>query len=428
MSNLSISPALNGTPSGSSSSLRPTRSAEDAQRDDPATAFNRVMERSSPRAERKVAVEAKSSTQDAHAKPKLADPARPQTAESPTETSEASGTDTAAAPTTATGDLFAAELGLALAIARPVDTQLEAQTKVADPTKAAADPALASALAGGEMATGKPNAVQTEITADELVGVPAQRGPAIEGDATLPTRTAPRSPRATDARAALLPKFGVDAASTNHTMHERSTAESGAVPAATLEFRAAPTARSEAAPGLPLSLSAALAAGTPPAWSGNQSLAPTYSMAHTHVGTPVGSAGFNEDFGQRVVLLAGQRVQSAEIALTPSDLGPISVSMEVRGQEASLLFGAAQSTTRAAIEDALPRLREMFQAQGLHLVDAHVGAQVGHQARRDGSGNGASRTPRDLPGERAPIGGATTDPSTARSLAVRSDRLIDVRV
>jgi flagellar hook-length control protein FliK len=44
----------------------------------------------------------------------------------------------------------------------------------------------------------------------------------------------------------------------------------------------------------------------------------------------------------------------------------------VRDDKASVWFGAAHADTRAAIENALPRLREMFESQGLSLADAGV--------------------------------------------------------
>jgi flagellar hook-length control protein FliK len=101
----------------------------------------------------------------------------------------------------------------------------------------------------------------------------------------------------------------------------------------------------------------------------------TYSVAHSAVGARVGSAGFADELSQRVVVFAGQKVQRAEIAVTPADLGPIAVSIEVRGQEATLAFAAANHMTRTAIEDALPRLREMLSAQGLQLAGTHVGSE-----------------------------------------------------
>ena len=44
----------------------------------------------------------------------------------------------------------------------------------------------------------------------------------------------------------------------------------------------------------------------------------------------------------------------------------------MRDDQASVWFGAANADTRAAIEQALPRLREMFAAQGMSLADAGV--------------------------------------------------------
>jgi flagellar hook-length control protein FliK len=108
---------------------------------------------------------------------------------------------------------------------------------------------------------------------------------------------------------------------------------------------------------------------------------PTTSPAAV-IATPVDQAGFAQDFGNRVLLLATGHVKSAELALTPPDLGPVRVNIEVRGQDASISFVASAAATRAALEDALPKLREMFAQQGLNLLDASVGAQVGQQGHR----------------------------------------------
>lgn len=146
----------------------------------------------------------------------------------------------------------------------------------------------------------------------------------------------------------------------------------------------------------------------------------TYSIAHAKIATPVLHPGFGEDLANRVVFFAGQRVQSAQIALTPTDLGPLSVAIELRGQEAQLFFGAAHAATRAAIEDALPRLREMFAGSGLQLADA----QVGDHARRD-----FARPQRGSTDPMRVIGGAGVAPELLRPAAgARADRLIDIVV
>lgn len=146
----------------------------------------------------------------------------------------------------------------------------------------------------------------------------------------------------------------------------------------------------------------------------------TYSIAHAKIATPVLHPGFGEDLASRVVFLAGQRVQSAEIALTPADLGPLSVAIELRGQEAQLFFSAAHATTRAAIEDALPRLREMFAGSGLQLADA----QVGDHTRRD-----FARSQRGSRDQMRAIGSVNVTPDLLRpARPAHPDRLIDVVV
>ena len=94
------------------------------------------------------------------------------------------------------------------------------------------------------------------------------------------------------------------------------------------------------------------------------------------VATPVGQPGFGQEFSERVVVLARSGVQSAQISLEPAGLGPVGVSIQVHGHEATLVFTAQHETTRSALEAALPRLREMFAECGMQLSDASVGGRA----------------------------------------------------
>jgi flagellar hook-length control protein FliK len=139
--------------------------------------------------------------------------------------------------------------------------------------------------------------------------------------------------------------------------------------------------------------------------------------------SPVGHPAFGVDLAQRVLILAGQRVQTAEISVAPEELGPIRIAIEVRGQEAALQFAAAHPLARAAIEEALPRLREMFAAQGLQLTQA----EVGEHARDPGSSHGGHGSSRD--GAPAPARAAAVESEAAAAApAVRRVGLIDIRV
>lgn len=90
------------------------------------------------------------------------------------------------------------------------------------------------------------------------------------------------------------------------------------------------------------------------------------------VHVPVGSGAWADEIGSRLLLMAEQGRHTASIRLSPEHLGPLEISISIQGDEASVWFGAAHADTRSAIEHALPRLREMLEAQGLSLTDAGV--------------------------------------------------------
>ena len=120
------------------------------------------------------------------------------------------------------------------------------------------------------------------------------------------------------------------------------------------------------------------------------------------VNTPVTDAGFADEVGAKITWMANQRVQSASLQLTPEHLGPVEVRISMQDGSASVSFNAAHADTRAALEQALPRLREMFSTQGLTLTDASVSQQSprGQPQRQAVSAIGA-------------IGGVSGDDSTS---------------
>jgi flagellar hook-length control protein FliK len=87
---------------------------------------------------------------------------------------------------------------------------------------------------------------------------------------------------------------------------------------------------------------------------------------------PVGTPAWADEIGARVVMMSESGNHTASLKLSPEHLGPLEINITVRDDKASVLFGAAHADTRAAIETALPRLREMFASQGLSLADAGV--------------------------------------------------------
>lgn len=100
------------------------------------------------------------------------------------------------------------------------------------------------------------------------------------------------------------------------------------------------------------------------------------------VQTPVGNAQWADEIGSRMTMMVEQGKHTASLRLSPEHLGPLEVRITMNGDQASVQFGAAHVDTRNAIENALPRLREMFAATGLSLSDANVSREPPRQQQQ----------------------------------------------
>jgi flagellar hook-length control protein FliK len=97
------------------------------------------------------------------------------------------------------------------------------------------------------------------------------------------------------------------------------------------------------------------------------------------VNVPVGSAQWADEIGSRMTMMVEQGKHTASLRLSPEHLGPLEVRITMNGDQASVQVGAANADTRNALENALPRLREMFASQGLALTDANVSREPPRQ-------------------------------------------------
>lgn len=87
----------------------------------------------------------------------------------------------------------------------------------------------------------------------------------------------------------------------------------------------------------------------------------------------VGEPGWGQALAQRVMWMAGRDQQTAEIKLNPAHLGPLEVKLSLKHDQASVTLLAANGAVKEALEQALPRLRDMFSQQDIQLVQADVG-------------------------------------------------------
>jgi flagellar hook-length control protein FliK len=121
----------------------------------------------------------------------------------------------------------------------------------------------------------------------------------------------------------------------------------------------------------------------------------------TPIREPVGSPRWAEAIGARLVLMTMRGQQEGSLTLTPDHLGPVEVQISVNKDTANVWFGAQHADTRAALADAMPRLRELLAGSGVSLGQSGVSEQTPRRAAADAmsgrSGGGAG----------AEIGGVT---------------------
>lgn len=140
--------------------------------------------------------------------------------------------------------------------------------------------------------------------------------------------------------------------------------------------------------------SAAATDATQPAATGAVDVArnhaPTRSYADINsattsatVAVPVGSSGWSDAVVDKVMWFSANQINSAEIKLNPPDLGPLQVRISTQqDQTTSVVFSSPHAAVRDALDQALPRLRDMFGGQGLQLSDASVGGQAQRQQQQ----------------------------------------------
>ncbi|WCE03729.1 flagellar hook-length control protein FliK [Pseudoxanthomonas sp. JBR18] len=99
---------------------------------------------------------------------------------------------------------------------------------------------------------------------------------------------------------------------------------------------------------------------------------------------------FDDAMGARMSWLADQKIGHAHIKLSPADLGPVEVRLHLSGDQVNAAFSSNHAEVRHALENSLPRLREMLGQHGFQLGQADVGQ---HQQSPSQGGSGTSAGP-----------------------------------
>ena len=118
----------------------------------------------------------------------------------------------------------------------------------------------------------------------------------------------------------------------------------------------------------------------------------------TSLSKPFGQANWNQEFGDRIIWLINKSHSSAELRLTPPNLGTIEVKINILQEQANITFSSQNAQVREVLESTIPRLREMLGAQQIQLNDVFVdqhsfSSQSGANPNRQFSGEKFSDSP-----------------------------------
>jgi flagellar hook-length control protein FliK len=137
---------------------------------------------------------------------------------------------------------------------------------------------------------------------------------------------------------------------------------------------------------------------------------PPVQPVRLEVAAPVGSREFGAEVGNRLVWMATNHHQVAELRIDPPQLGPVEVRMSIANDQASLSISSPHAAVRDAIQASLPRLQDMLQGLGISLGSVSVGAEGFGQGNLDHSSlaQGWSHGEHALPGQAYPLQAAAS--------------------
>jgi flagellar hook-length control protein FliK len=172
---------------------------------------------------------------------------------------------------------------------------------------------------------------------------------------------------------------------------------------------AAPAAQASPTHGQEAEMSLMLVA---PGTERTEQARPVVQPLRLDVAAPVGSRDFSQEVGNRLVWMATQNRQVAELRIDPPQLGPVEVRLSISNDQASLSFLSPHAAVRDALQASLPRLQDLLQGLGLSLGQVSVGADGsdGRWAGFDPGSNHQEYPQAGLFGQRSLMGMDATSP------------------
>lgn len=146
------------------------------------------------------------------------------------------------------------------------------------------------------------------------------------------------------------------------------------------------------------------------------------AILHGQIAEHFAKPDWSTGMARQVMMMVDQNINRAELRLNPANLGSIEVRIEVIDDQVNVAMNSRHSAVRDSMEQALPRLREMFEEHGMNLAGTDISQHSFSEQRGDAPASDSRATshttlfqagddslPEQLPGHNTTVSDALVD-------------------
>lgn len=115
------------------------------------------------------------------------------------------------------------------------------------------------------------------------------------------------------------------------------------------------------------------------------------SLPQAEITEAFGRPVWDQGMGKQILWMVNQNISSAEIRLNPAHLGPIEILIDMSDDKVNVSLSSHHAIVREAMEQALPKLREMLSENGFNLADTDISKHSFAEQREQDTNNSNSR-------------------------------------
>lgn len=99
-----------------------------------------------------------------------------------------------------------------------------------------------------------------------------------------------------------------------------------------------------------------------------------------HINTSINNSLWGSHLQNQIRWFIGNNINRAEIYLNPPELGSLFIRIDQKNDAATLKISAQNNFLKDQLESSISKLKDLFEKQGLELVDVHISNESNQQS------------------------------------------------